>query len=349
MASNETGEALTSRKGTHCLCHEEVVPMNVASARWVNSEVWVLAGDRWHANAVVASLPFAGIASGCACGYGADMESTILRNVHMAINMAHRFVYFVPEAAEEYARLGVTGFGGYFASRVAPMGAVPDEVILATFYNFSERAVSSANIGAVWATTTPVSLQQARFRAVRRALDRVGVDMSTEQTAEARALIDPVVNGLSLAGKPLAAANMSVSVPEDQLVALWQQVTIIREWRGDVHIALLIANDIGPCECMVLQVGTGRFPLGAAQASRQWNEQEWTQAIATLRARGWVDANGAMTPVGIEAREHLELETDRLCAAMWLPIGDVGATRLTELLNPIHAEMVAAGTYAALV
>ncbi len=288
------------------------------------------------------------VASGLARGYGDDMEPTILRNVHMAINMAHRFVYFVPEANEEYGNLGVTGFGGYFGSRVAPMGTVVDEVVLATFYNFSERAVRSANVGAVWNATSPSAIQQARFRAVRRALDRTGVQMTSDQTAEARALIDPVVNGLSLAGKPLAAANASVAMPEDQLVALWQQVTVIREWRGDVHIALLIANEVGPCECMVLQVGTGRFPIGAAQATRQWNEDEWASAIKTLNERGWVDATGAMTPLGIEARERIEVDTDRLCASMWSPIGEAGAVRLTELLDPIHAAMVAAGTYAAL-
>jgi hypothetical protein len=228
------------------------------------------------------------------------------------------------------------------------MGAVPDEVILATFYNFSERAVRSANIATVWAAASPADLQAARFRAVRRALDRVGVTYTADEIAEARALIDPVVSGLSLAGKPLAAANAAVKLPDDPIVALWQQVTVIREWRGDVHIALLVANDIGPCACMVLQVGTGRFPLGITQATRQWNEVEWAKAIVELGARGWVDPTGAMTAAGTDAREHIEDETDRLCSPIWGPIGDVGAARLTVLLDRIHQAMTAAGTYAAL-
>lgn len=277
------------------------------------------------------------------------MDRSIVRNVHTAISMAHRLVYFVPEANEEYAALGVEpGRGTYFASRTAPMGVVPDEVVLATFYNFSERAVRTAEIGKVWAGASPEALQGARFKTVQRALNRVGFTLSAQQLAEARALIDPVVAGLNLAGKPLAAANASVPLPEDALLALWQQATIIREWRGDVHIALLIANDIGPCECMVLQVGTGRFPLGITQATRQWNEEEWAEAIAVLGARGWVDADGAMTVAGTAAREHLEDETDRLCESIWKPIGETGAVRLTEILDPIHTAMTAAGTYGAL-
>jgi hypothetical protein len=274
------------------------------------------------------------------------MDRSIVRSVHAAISMAHRPVYFVPEANEEYAALGVEpGRGTYFASRTAPMGVVPDEVILATFYNFSEHAVRTAEIGKVWQGATPEALQAARFRAVRRSFDRVGCAPSAEQIAEARALIDPVVAGLSLAGKALAAANSAVPLPNDALLALWQQVTIVREWRGDVHIALLVANEIDPCECMVLQVGTGRFPLAITQATRMWNEQQWDEAIVGLHTRGWVTADGAMTESGTAAREHLEDETDRVCAPIWRPIGEAGAKRLTEILDPIHTAMSAAGTY----
>jgi hypothetical protein len=275
------------------------------------------------------------------------MSSSAVHDVHMTINLVHRLVYFVPEAAEEYGALGVTGAGGYFGSRSAPMGAVPDEVIIATFYNFSPLAVTSAMPG-VWEAASPESLQAARFRVVSRALERVGVDLSDEQIAEARALIDPVVADLVLAGKPLAAANAAIALPQDPLVALWQQLTVVREWRGDVHIALLVTNELGPCECLVLQVGTGRFPLRIAQVTRRWNETEWEAAVENLRGRGWMTADGTMTNEGIDARNAIEADTDRLCTSIWQPIGDSGAARLNELMMPIHTAIDAAGTYAVL-
>jgi hypothetical protein len=274
-----------------------------------------------------------------------NLES--VRDVHMAINLVHRFVYFVPEAAEEYEALGVTGRGSYFASRAAPLGAVPDAVVLATFYNFSPRAVNAAMPG-MWQAASPEQWQAARFRAAGRALARVAPALTAAEVAEARSIVDPVVAGLDLAGKPLAAANAALALPADPMLALWQQVTVLREWRGDVHIALLLANRIGPCDCMVLQVGTGRFPLGITQATRQWDETEWAAAIGTLAARGWVDAAGAMTAEGTAARERLEADTDVLCEPIWAPVGEQGAARLAELIRPIHAAMDAAGTYAAL-
>jgi len=41
-------------------------------------------------------------------------------------------IYFVPEAADAYVRLGITGRAGYFASRASPMGAVTGYVVVAT-------------------------------------------------------------------------------------------------------------------------------------------------------------------------------------------------------------------------
>jgi hypothetical protein len=130
-------------------------------------------------------------------------------------------------------------------------------------------------------------------------------------------------------------------------VALWQQLTVLREWRGDAHISVLVANEIGPCDCMVLQVGTGRFPLALTQASRQWSPDEWAESISRLAERGWVDGEGNMTPLGILERDRIEADTDRLCAPLWRDVGDGGARRFGELIAPIHAAMDAAGTYAA--
>ena len=52
------------------------------------------------------------------------MELAAVHDVHMTINLVHRFVYFAPEGAEEYGGLGVTGRAAYFGPRAAPLGAV---------------------------------------------------------------------------------------------------------------------------------------------------------------------------------------------------------------------------------
>ena len=272
------------------------------------------------------------------------MDLDAVRNISRAITAAHLFVYLVPEAAEEAAKLGVTDREpAYFAFRSAAMGAVPWQVTLATFYNFRPETVRSC--AGVWNVASPTQWQAARFVAVKRAFERVGVDLSADQIAEARSLVDPVVVNADYAGKALASANASVVLPSDPLVALWQQITVVREWRGDAHLIVLADNRLGPCDCNVIHTATGRLPTGLVRATRGWNDEEWAAATQRLAARGWLTSDGTVTDAGVAAREQIEVETDEHCAALWAPLGNAGAKRLATLIAPINDAFTGAGTY----
>ncbi|WP_440582071.1 SCO6745 family protein [Streptomyces flavofungini] len=270
-----------------------------------------------------------------------------VREISTVVQRTHLFIYLVPETAEEAAALGVTDRAPvYFALRSAALGAVPWQVTLAAFYNFSPRAVRT--MAGVWDAAPPERWQAARFAAAGRAMRRVRVPLTADQIAEARALTDPVVAGAEYAGRPLAAANASVPLPGDPLVALWQQLTVVREWRGDAHLVVLAANRLGPCECLVLHTALGHLPAALIRTTRQWSDAEWAAATARLVARGWLDAEGAATEAGAAARERIEAETDELCAPLWAPVGGAGARRLASLIAPISEAFAAAGTYEAM-
>jgi hypothetical protein len=187
----------------------------------------------------------------------------------------------------------------------------------------------------VWDAAPPERWQAARFRAAGRAMRRAGVTLTDDRIAEARALIDPVLARADHAGKVLAAANAAVPLPSDPLVALWQQLTVAREWRGDAHLVVLADNGVGPCDCLVLHTATGAVPTALVRETRRWNDEEWNAAAARLVARGWLDTDGALTEAGAVARERIEKETDEHCAALWAPIGADGARRLASLVTPI--------------
>lgn len=275
------------------------------------------------------------------------MDTTAVREISLAVNAAHRFIYLVPESARQAAGLGVTDRApAYFAFRSAPLGAVPWQVTLATFYNFSPRAVRSMT--GVWDAAPPERWQAARHTAAEHALRRAGVNLTGDRIAEARSLIDPVVAAADYAGKPLAAANAAVPLPPDPLTALWQQVTVLREWRGDAHLVVLAANRLGPCDCNVIHTATGRLPAPIVRATRQWDDGEWAAATGRLVTRGWLETDGTVTEAGTAARERIEVETDEHCAGLWAPIGATGARRLAELLRPVDEAFTAAGTYAQL-
>jgi hypothetical protein len=274
-----------------------------------------------------------------------DTDLDAVRRISLAVTAAHLPVYLIPEAVEAAAALGVTDRAPrYFAFRAAALGAVPWQVAAAAFYNFSPRAVRT--MAGVWDTASPAQWQAARFAAAGRAMRRVGVPLSEAEIAAARALLDPVVAGADYAGKVMAAANAAVPLPADPLIALWQQITVVREWRGDAHLVVLADNRVGPCECNVLHAATGRLPAAVLRATRLWNDAEWAAATAHLAERGWLRPDGVPTETGIAARERIEIETDEHCAALWAPIGDAGVRRLAALLDPVAEAFTAAGTFA---
>ncbi|MEY2457220.1 MAG: hypothetical protein QOK06_2314, partial [Acidimicrobiaceae bacterium] len=125
------------------------------------------------------------------------MEPADARRLWRALEPYHGMIYFVPEGGEEYAAVGLEpGRMGYFASRSAPLGPVPADVVIATFFNFHPDLVRSV-IPAAWTLASPKSILAARLRAVDRSLRRLlgDVVVEGEDVAEAAGLARAAAEG----------------------------------------------------------------------------------------------------------------------------------------------------------
>src|SRR5947209_6698022 len=189
-------------------------------------------------------------------------DPNLPRQAHRALEPLHTLVYFVPEGAERYAALGVTGgMRGYFASRSAPLGIVPPEVVVATFYNFAPTQVAKA-IPSVWEVTTPEQVLAARLDTVDAAMTRLlGDDLRSEAMAEAAALAREAAEAAAttgIVGRALFAAHASLPWPDAPHLQLWHAATLLREHRGDGHIAALVLAGLSGAEAAVTYTATGR-------------------------------------------------------------------------------------------
>ncbi|OSP44696.1 hypothetical protein B7767_03575, partial [Streptomyces sp. 13-12-16] len=144
------------------------------------------------------------------------------------------------------------------------------------------------------------------------------------------------------AGRPMAAANAALPWPEEPHMTLWQAATILREHRGDGHIAALQAHGLGPTEVLVSHAAVGAAPADVF-SSRQWTDEEWTAAGERLAARGLVEADGSATDEGLRVRTAVEKLTDELAAAPWDVLTPGETARLAELLVPPVLDIVGAG------
>jgi hypothetical protein len=124
---------------------------------------------------------------------------------------------------------------------------------------------------------------------------------------------------------------------------LWQALTSIREHRGDGHIDRLVEAGVSPSEALVLQAATGRSPEDGLRSHRGWSADEWSAAAASLAARGLVDDEMRITAAGVELRQAIEDDTDRLAAPIVAAIGDDAADELISQLRPLADAVMAAG------
>ncbi len=247
-------------------------------------------------------------------------------------------IYFAPEAAAAYGELGLTGRAGYFASRSAALGVVPAPVVVATFYNFNPDLVRES-ITAAWSTTDPGAVLAARYAAADRALrgalgDAIGSPELHRAAALGREAAETIAG--DVAGRPLFAAHAALSWPTEPHLVLWHAQTLLREYRGDAHVAALLTAGLSGIEALVTHAASGAVPAETLRTSRSWSEEDWNRAVAGLRERDWLtgDADPTFTPAGAARRADIEKATDENSVAPYAHIGEPACAELQELVRP---------------
>jgi hypothetical protein len=269
----------------------------------------------------------------------------LARRMWRTLEPYHGFVYFAAAATDCYTALGAPEPAHYFGSRAAPMGAVPAAVVQATFFNFAPRRVQ-AGIPLAWTVASPADWCAARLEGVDRTLratiaDAIDSPEMAHAARLARTAAD-VVAGLA-SGRPLGAAHAALPWPIEPHLALWQAVAVLREFRGDGHIALLTGAGLSGIEALVLHAAMGDIPATLLQSTRGWTDTEWSAAIAGLVERDLVDAAGQFTATGHTLRVDIEAGTDALAAAPWDTLGEDRGAELRQLVRPWSKAIVDAG------
>ena len=276
------------------------------------------------------------------------MNPDVARKTWRTTEAYHAMVYFAPEAKAEYVALGLDAESnaavGYFPARAAAMGAVTWQTVQATFFNFSALACQFGITG-VWDIATPESVLAARLRGADLALQRMCGDLLAD-TKEAADLARDAAAACTPYGRPLYAAHAGLDWPEPDHLVLWHAITLLREYRGDGHIAALVGAGLTGLEAAVLHVAMNdTWGRKALQATRAYSNEEWDAAAVSLAQRGWLDAEGGFTDEGRARREAIELQTDELAMAPWERIGEDGAARLRELVRPLSTAITESGAF----
>ncbi len=145
-------------------------------------------------------------------------------------------------------------------------------------------------------------------------------------------------------GRPLFAGHAALTWPDEPHLVLWHAQTLLREFRGDAHVAALLLDGLSGLEALVVHAATGEVPAPVLRASRGWTRDEWAAAVDALRGRGVLEPDAlALTTTGRARRDRVEVRTDELAVPAYRAIGEDGCARLRELARPLSRAVVAAG------
>jgi hypothetical protein len=250
----------------------------------------------------------------------------------------HGAVYFSPEAHAAYQALGAATGAGYFASRAAAYGPAGADLVIATFYNFNPDLIRRA-IPSSWQVAPPQAFVTARRAGMDATLRRIlGSQVDSTEMRRAAELAREAASATlpHPQGRPLFAAHAALPWPEEPHMVLWHAQTLLREFRGDGHVAALLTAGLDGVEALVTHAAAGQIPAETLRTSRAWSQEQWDQAVGRLRERGWLteDPDLTFTPAGHERRDAVEATTDDLSVLPYAALGAEGCAELRRLGRP---------------
>ena len=251
--------------------------------------------------------------------------------------------YSADEPNEAMFALGFTNYWDtYFAGRAAPLGRVPAEVVDALFYNFAPGEVAR-HIPKVWRTTTPEAAMAARQMGCVKALRRIlGDHVGSPAFARATQLLLRAATSAPYEGRPMYAALRAVPVPEEVVARLFHAASLLREHRGDGHIAALVTEGVGGLEAHVLSALDMGILAEKFGRVHHLPAAQLAAVVDGLRDRGLIGDDSWLSERGRAVKQRVESLTDDLAA---VPYGRLEPDELDELmakLEPLATLLAAA-------
>ncbi len=269
-----------------------------------------------------------------------DQQRRTARTMWHLLEPIHAVTYFSDETTAAYKAVGLKGFWqGYFASRVAPMGPVGGEVCAAVFYNFQPEMVQRA-LPSAWAAASPETVLAARDEALQPVLASMFGD--ADSVAEAADLATLAIEGCALEGRALFAGHAALPPPDDAILRLWWAATLLREHRGDGHIAALMVDGIGGLESHVLASLDMGLPAASFGRIHHLPAAQLDIVIGGLRDRGLVGDDGWLSATGQAVKRRVESLTDDLAAPPYECLAADELEALEATLEPLATRLVSA-------
>jgi hypothetical protein len=290
--------------------------------------------------------------------------SLIARRIWDVVEPIAGNAYFAPEVHSALAEIGFEGSSrqspdgrieypdmvAYFTSRGACLGPNVSGHLVASAFGVFKRAVVVDAVSEGWTRADQPTVLAARQRGATASLTRLLSHDAADPAAPADLgwATDVLLRMVAAApgeGRALFSGLLSLGFPDDPIGRFWRAVDLVREHRGDSHVAAWVGADLDATEVGLLTDPWRGQPLKSWVRSRGWTDDELDQACDRLRSRGLLDGD-ELTTAGRDLREQIETATDTMETRVVSALGG-DADRLFALLDHWSDQVVAGGGYPA--
>ena len=226
-------------------------------------------------------------------------------------------------AATASTDLGHDFFDGYVWGRAAPLGADVSPAVVASAFGVFEPTMLAATYQQGRSVSTAESILAARDSGaalgLRSACATSDVDVAVVETFAEQLLA--ALENLDGLGRPLFNALRALPTPADPPGRAWRAAELVREHRGDGHIAALATAGLDIVEANVLTECWLGYAIGEYSSSRGFSPERLAAGANQLRDRGWLADDDTLSQAGTAARETIEVATDESQRALLAALG----------------------------
>lgn len=226
--------------------------------------------------------------------------------------------------ADNMSALNLDFFGAYVWGRAASLGTPSATTVVSAFGVFEPAFLSN-----IYLTTrdqvSRESILKARATGASQAMSLV---CSAE---EALAIVEPLrqsMESVDGCARPLFSGLRELEMPSTPQGQLWRLAEMLREHRGDGHLAAVIAHGFTAMEINVITELWLGYDLGEYSGTRGYSKQVIEETMSSLHERGITDGQ-RLTAFGHNVRSQIEHDTDRTQDAIITTLG----TSISDIIN----------------
>jgi hypothetical protein len=262
----------------------------------------------------------------------------VTRRIARSVQTTIGWIFWDPGAVVRYEALGLPGPLGYIASRSATLASAGPEAVSAAFGSISPLGI---------ALTFEILGEPQRFMDAWSARDEAVLEGLRAFAPEIEApLLEAgdglwsVVDQLPRVGRVLFGSLLAIPRPTDPLLSAWHAVNALREWRGDTHWAIVVANGLTHPEASILHNAWLGYEADWLARSRGTSDEDLQAGWESLTRKGLV-RNGVVTEEGVALRQRIEDQTDELTTLPWELFGLERTMDLATHLEPPCVDLLA--------